>query len=102
MATTELFSPSTGTNTVNIAATTSTGLVPLAGAGSTIRIAVVGEQDAFINFGGSTVTVSTTNGIPVFVGSPELFALKPGQTHAAAITASGTTSVSFTRGEGEE
>lgn len=90
-------------NTVNVAATTSTGSVALTSAGTigdaTVRVYNAGTVEAFVNFGASGVTAVATTSIPIAPGGTFAFS-KGGNTHAAAITASGSATVYFTTGRG--
>lgn len=88
-------------STVSVAATATTGNVSLGTtAGATVRVYNAGTAAAFINFGTSTVEAAAATSVPVPVGAIEVFAIGPGVTHMAAITASGTATVYATPGQG--
>ena len=91
--------------TVNLTAGTTSGAVAIAtgsnGPGvAIIRIRNAGTVDAFVEFGASGVTATLAASAPVAPGTVEAFRVPQGVTHAAAITASGSTVVYFTPGEG--
>jgi hypothetical protein len=88
--------------TVNIAAGTSTLNVAVdAGAawGGDIRIYNSGTVPVFVAFGGSTVSATTSAGVPIAPGAVEVLSMY-GATHAAAIVASGSATIYFTPGAG--
>jgi hypothetical protein len=94
-------------NTVNLTPTTSTSRVALneqlVGTQAIGGVRVLNNTGtiAFIKLGDSSVT-ATTNDTPLGSGAIELFGLNGGDTHCAAIIASGTASgaVYLTHGEG--
>lgn len=63
------------------------------------RVYNAGSAVAFVSFGGSDVTASTATGTPIPPGAVEVFQ-PSGATHIAGITASGSTSLYITPGEG--
>lgn len=96
-------------NTVSLAAGTSTGSVArtlITGLGTTdetpvqIRVANTSNVLAFINFGNSGVTASTTTGIPILPNTVEVFTLERAETHVAGITNTGTAQLYITTGRG--
>lgn len=68
---------------------------------SDIRIANAGSTDCFFAFGNSAVA-ALDDGTSVYLkaGAVELFRCADADTHLAAITASGTTTLYISRGEG--
>ena len=66
----------------------------------TVRVYNSGTVVVFINFGGSSVTATTTTSMPMPPGWSEPFRVHPSETYCAGITASGTSTVYFTVGEG--
>jgi hypothetical protein len=92
-----LFAPNTS-DTAAISATTNSASAALTGSGNSVRVFVTGTGQAFIQFGDSNVT-ATTSKMPV-AAAIESFGLPDGVTHIAAITASGTATVYATRGKG--
>jgi hypothetical protein len=98
-------------NTVAVNASAVSSSVPLADSktGSDdrdYRIRNTGTVDVFIVFGGSDVAAvipavgSPANGIPIGAGHTEAFRAPAGNTHLAAITASGTATLYITTGRG--
>lgn len=84
----------------SLAVTTATDRValPAGSFGATVTILNVGTAEAFVTFGGSTVTAATTNdSIPS--GAGRCFAISS-QTFVAAITASGSTTLRINQGSG--
>ena len=91
------FMPS-GADTVLLAAGVASARVQLDPTSAAVRVVNDGAATAFIQFGDSTVA-STTTKMPIKAGATETFT-KGSSTHVAAITASGTTNLYFTNGEG--
>ena len=89
-------------STVNLTASTSSGRVAVTGpgTGANVRVYNSGTDTAFIAFGDSTVTASTTTGMPIPGGAVEMFTLPQNITNIAAITASGSPVLYFTTGQG--
>jgi hypothetical protein len=90
--------------TVNLAVTAGSASVTLTDighlGGKEVRVANAGTIPVFVNFGISDVAAATSNAMPVFAGTVEVFTVAPGATHCAAIaTATGAT-VYFTTGRG--
>lgn len=65
-----------------------------------IRIANTGSVVAFVEFGDSTITSTATAGMPILPNTVEVFEIRQNETHVAAITASGSTTLYLTTGEG--
>ena len=92
-----LFTPGA---TAKVAATTTTGRVALSITGAqTVAVVNDGTTVAFIKFGDSTVT-ATTSDTPILGGSSRGFTPPPTATHMAAIMASGTANIYVTVGAG--
>lgn len=99
----DVFSPMTptvsiasvGTSSSNVARTLSGHL-----GGDEIRIANTGTAVAFVEFGESTIAATTTTSVPILPNTVEVFSVNPVQTHVAAITVSGTTTLYITTGRG--
>lgn len=91
-------------DTVNVAAISTTGNVALGtfsgSAGASVRVYNAGTATVFIAFGISTVEAVAATSMPVPAGAIEVFAVGPGVTHMAAITASSTATVYATPGQG--
>lgn len=90
-------------NTVNVAASTSTGNVTIGTVGNQVRVLNASNSIAFIAFSSAAAgaTASTSTSTPVLPNSAETFTVDPAANSAAAILASGTGTVYFTRGEGQ-
>lgn len=71
-----------------------------AGTERSIRVVNTGDELAFVRFGDETVSADETTGMPIPAGVVEVFQMDTNHTHAAGITASGTTTLYFTRGRG--
>lgn len=93
------FRPATAA-TVNISTSTSSARVQIAGAASfgSYRVHNAGTTTAFIAEGDVTVTAATTTGVPIPAGAIEVLSF--GNTHIAAILASGTGTLYITPGDG--
>jgi hypothetical protein len=95
------FQPVAG-GTVSLSASTSSSNVEFQSANLSrhVRVYNAGAVPAFIAFGeGSGVTASATANMPIAPGSVEVFAAP--HPYVAAITASGSTTLYFTPGEGQ-
>lgn len=82
----------------SLAVTTSTGNVALPGTGPVVMIANVGSAEAFVKFGGSTVTAATTDE-SIANGHGRCFQVQT-QTYVAAITAASTATLRISQGIG--
>lgn len=91
------FAPS-GADTVTLAAATTSARAQLDPNSSTVRVVNDGTATAFLQFGDSNVASSAAK-MPIKAGETETFT-KGANTHVAAVTASGTTNLYFTNGEG--
>jgi hypothetical protein len=88
------------TSTVSINANTITASIALAGSGRNVRVSNSGLTAVFLAFGGSTVTATVATGLPIQPGTSEVFDYSGANTYVAAITESGTSRISVTRGDG--
>ncbi len=90
-----------------IAATTTSQSVAVTGNGKTLYVANAGTTECFVAVGDSSVTAVAGAGSTGLAGHMSVlpgtcFALSMDRnTHVAAITASGTTTLRFTRGDGQ-
>jgi hypothetical protein len=91
----------TPTGTASLSATVTSASVAFPSTGGVLNVMLVntGSVPAYIAIGNSSV-VATTSGIPVLPGQPIVLA-QGISTNIAAITASGTTSLSVTSGTGQ-
>ena len=91
--------------TVNIAAATTTANVARTSLdlreGAQVRVCNSGSVVAFVAFGDSGATATTTTSMPILPNTVEVFTVNPTQTHMAAITASGSTTLYLTTGVGQ-
>jgi hypothetical protein len=98
----DVFQPDTPSVTLN-ASTTSANVARTLVGGSTadVRIANVGTSIVYVAFGGASVTATVAAGMPLFPGAAEVFRMqRADQTYVAGITASGTSSLVITSGQG--
>lgn len=97
-----VFSP-TGA-TVNVAVSTTSARVARTTLnqpdGAIVRLANTGTETCFVSFGDDTVTATAAAGIPILGGTVEAFSVSQRQTHVAAITGTGTTTLYVTTGKG--
>lgn len=92
-----LFQPN---NSVKIDATVTSSSAGIGG-GSGVRIQNTGNVTVYLKFGKSDV-VATASDMPVVTGAgPEMIGKPQGSTHVAAITSTGSASITLTFGEGE-
>lgn len=92
-----------------IAVTTSSQSIALQGAGMSLLVKNVGGGECFIAIGDSTVTATagaaatdaTDGSLSVPAGEIAIYSIPATATHVAAITASGTTTLRVSRGDGE-
>jgi len=91
------FAPS-GADTVLLAAGVASARVQLDPNSSVTRVVNDGASTAFLHFGDVNV-VSTLTKMPIKAGATESFT-SGSSSYVAAITASGTTNLYFTNGEG--
>lgn len=103
-----MFRPLSEGNTVNIAATGSTGNVALGIPAASmpqpeIQCEIYNADDTdvvFVQFGGSGVTASATASRPIPPGQWVVADVPAGATHVAAITSGGNATAYFTPGTG--
>lgn len=81
-------------NTVSLAVTSTTGSVAYGVSSDFVRIVNLGSTTAYIRSGDSTVT-ATTSHLAIAGGAIEVFRRDWKDTHFAAITSSGTTTLSI-------
>jgi hypothetical protein len=103
------FSPQANAGLISAGTSSASAAIPLPGSatGWTHEVQVVntGTNAVFVAFGASGVTAvipvvgTPANGIPVGAGATQTFSLS-GQSHIAAIAATGTNSVYFAAGVG--
>lgn len=90
--------------TVNINVGNTTANVSLGGSSRgyrQVRILNDGTATVWITFGDSTVTATTSTGIPIRAGQyPEVLTIPNNVTHVAAIAAAATGIIYFTPGSG--
>ena len=99
--------------TVNgtVAVTTTSQAIALQGAGGALLVKNVGSTECFIAVGSSTVTATAAAAAPATDATDGSMSIPAGEigtysipvtaTHLAAVTASGTTTLRVSRGEGE-
>lgn len=69
--------------------------------GFAVRVANAGSETAFIAFGqGSAATATVAASTPILGGVTQVFEVPAAVTHISAITASGTTTIYATPGQG--
>lgn len=78
---------------------TTTSSVLALNAGSAVRICNIGPDPVRIRFS-VAAGVAVTSDMALLVGGTEVFTRPDGQTHIAAITSTGTATLSVTTGEG--
>ena len=91
-------------NAASVALTvgTATARVAIAGAPSSYLLidnTLTGAVDCYVRSGNSAV-VATTSDMHIAAGEKGVYAIDPSHTHVAGITASGSCSVRFVRGNG--
>lgn len=94
--------------TSTLGATTSSGSVALGTVGEVLLVQNDGSVTAYVALGtsavtataGGTATLADGGSVPVLAGASMLFRAGPGVTHLAGITASGTTTIRASRGDG--
>jgi hypothetical protein len=91
--------PFTPGGNFSISVTTTTGRVATTGAGNVMRLANVSSTECFVAFGTGSVN-ATTSGFSMPGNSQVFVASSDAITHVAAITASGTTTLRISRGDG--
>lgn len=94
------FTPQGTTKNITASGTTSSVALPVYTIGRTVRVYNATGVVVFVEFGASAVAAVAATSMPVGPGGTEFFAVGPGVTHAAGITASGGGTVYFTEGMG--
>ena len=97
------FTPkSAGTVNIDVAGTTANVAVTTQPGVTQVRVMNNGTATAWITFGDSAVTATTTTGVPVGPGVTEVFTVSKNVTaiYAAAIAAGATGRIYFTPGSG--
>lgn len=98
------FKPFKVNGTANLAVTASSQTLAIpAGVGvgtPAVRVANVGTQTIFIDFGLSTGTASTSTSMPILANTVEVFSIVNDVTHLAVIAGSTGSTVYLTVGEG--
>lgn len=90
---------SLGATSLSVTSASANVALPAGTAGTTITVLNVGSAEAFINFGGSTVTATTSNeSIPA--SSARCFQITT-QAYIAGITASSTSTLRVSQGNGD-
>ncbi len=89
--------------TVSLAVTATTGSVAMTGNASVYRLYNAGTALIFVEFGISSVTATTSTGMPIAAGATEWLRAPNAATapYVAAITSSGTATLYATAGEGQ-
>lgn len=95
----QAFAASGPANTVTVAASTTPAAATLPGNGETVLVTNGAAALAFVRVDGSTAT-ATASDIPVPANGQILLQVSPYSSRVAAVLASGTGSVYFTRGTG--
>ena len=88
------------TGTVSLAAGTSSANVALAAGGESVVVTNTAAALAFVRFGADPTVAASAADMPVLPGARVMLAANPLITYAAAVLASGTGAVLFTRGDG--
>jgi hypothetical protein len=99
----DVFHPFGPSVTLNVSATTaSIARTPQVNAFDTadLRIANIGATVARIALGGSDVAATVAAGMPILPGTAEVFQVDLTETHVAAITEAGSTTLVLTTGRG--
>ena len=86
--------------TVSLAAGTSSASVALAGGGESVVVTNTAAALVFVRFGADLTVAASAADMPVLPGARVMLAANPLITYAAAVLASGTGAVLFTRGDG--
>jgi hypothetical protein len=88
------------TGTATLAAGTSSASVTLAGGGDSVVVSNTTGALAFVRFGADPSVTASTADMPVLPNSHVMLAINSLITYAAAVLASGSGAVLFTRGDG--
>ena len=93
-------SPFRPTGTVSIAASAMSSSVPLTGGGETVVVTNASDVLGFVKFGSDAAVTATIMDMPILPRSRLILSINSLITHAAAITASGSGAILFSRGDG--
>src|ERR1700688_3540868 len=88
------------TGTVTLSAGTSSASVTLAGGGDTVVVTNTTSSLAFVGFGADPSVTASASDMPVMPGAKVMLSVNGLVSHAAALLASGSGAVLFTRGDG--
>ena len=83
-----------------IAASTTSANVQLSRCGSTAQITNIGSVEAFYSLGSSSATAATSNSYPIEPGQTIALSSEHAQLYVAAVTASGTSTITITQSNG--
>ena len=97
MGSTQPFRPA---GTVSLAAGTSSVAAALAGGGESVVVTNTTTALAYVRLGADATVAAGTRDMPVLPGSRVMLAANPLITYAAAVLATGSGTVLFTRGDG--
>ena len=93
------FRPNTAATVTHAVTTTSTTPTALVGGGDSVMLTNTGGV-AFVALGTSAIAASTTTSFPMLSGEVLVLGRHKDATHVVAITASGTSTLYVTTGEG--
>ena len=88
------------TGTVSLSAGTSSASVALTGGGDSVVVTNTSASLAYVRFGADPSVVASNVDMPVMANSRIMLAANSLVRHAAAVRASGSGAVLFTRGDG--
>ena len=88
------------TGTVSLNASTSSSAVALAGGGESVVVTNISTSLAYVRFGAGPTTSATNADMPVLANSRVMLSANSLVKYAAALLASGSGAVLFTRGDG--
>jgi len=86
--------------TVSLTAGTSSGSIALSGGGESVVVTNTTGALAYVRFGADASVAATNADMPVLPGSRVMLAVNPLISYVAAVLASGTGAILFTRGDG--
>ncbi len=93
-------SPFRPTGTVSLAASSESTNVALSGGGDTVVVTNPSTVLAYVKFGSDATVVASASDMPVLAGSRVILSINSLIANAAAITASGSGTILFSRGDG--
>jgi hypothetical protein len=88
------------TGTAAVSATSSSSAVALVGGGETVVVTNTALSLAYVRFGADSSVIASSADMPVQPNSRATLAVNPFVTYAAALLATGSGAVLFTRGDG--